>query len=270
MSHIDEGTLLALLDGELKGEERIRIEGHVGACQACAGVLAELRDASSRLESALALLDRPVPADATAWAVRKRAAARPAVSPRRALVRAAAMVLGFAAVGSAAIPDSPVREWATAAWRQGVAALTRAEEAQPAATVEEPALASESDQAPEAEAGLLVQPHGGRVVVAVEAPAQGLVARVRLVDGDRVAVRARGAAATARFRTAPGRVDVVTPGTGELVIDVPASLADVTVEVDGRVFVEKAGAELTVSGKRVDAHARDGVLVDLNPAGSVH
>ncbi len=267
MSHVDEGTLLALLDGELSGEERIRVERHVGECQTCAGELAELRDASATLESALALLDHPVPAAATAWAVRKRASARPVVSSRRTLVRAAAMVLGFAAVGSAAIPDSPVREWAATAWRQGVAALSRADDAPEAATVEEPSSAPAPDPAPEAEAGLLVQPHEGRVVVSVESPARGLVARVRQIDGDRVAVRARGAAATARFRTAPGRVDVVAPGTGELVIDVPASLTDVTLEVDGRVYMTKVGPNLTVSGGGSTVEFPDGVVLDLSPPG---
>lgn len=270
MKHVDEGTLLALLDGELNDGERSRVEGHVEACEVCTAQLAELRAASADLNAALALLDVPAPAAASAWAVRRRASARRVVFTRRALLRAAAMVLGFAAVGSAAIPESPVREWAVAAWRNSVAALTRSGAEPVAAAVEEsaPEAAPASDTAP-AEAGLMVQPEDGRVVVSVESPASGLVARVRLASGSRVAVMARGEAAAARFRTAPGRIDVVTPGAGELVIDVPASLVEMTLEVDGRAVVAMTGGELTVSGGTINA-ARNEVVVELNGSGPVN
>lgn len=262
MKHVDEGTLLALLDGELNDGERSRVEGHVEACEVCATQLAELRAASDDLTAALALLDVPAPASATAWAVRRRASARRVLFTRRALVRAAAMVLGFAAVGSAAIPDSPVRTWAAAAWRN-VAGLTRPNAEPAAAPVEAPAPeATPVSNATPAEAGLMVQPENGRVIVSVESPAAGLVARVRLASGPRVAILASGEAATARFRTAPGRVDVVTPGAGELVIDVPASLLEMTLEVDGRVVVAMAGGELTASGGTING-ARNEVVVEL-------
>ncbi len=44
MSHPDEGTIQALLDGELDAEQRSRIELHVSACAACAARLAEARE----------------------------------------------------------------------------------------------------------------------------------------------------------------------------------------------------------------------------------
>ncbi|HQR18612.1 MAG TPA: zf-HC2 domain-containing protein [Gemmatimonadales bacterium] len=44
MSHPDEGTIQALLDGELDAEERSRIELHLSACAACAARLAEARE----------------------------------------------------------------------------------------------------------------------------------------------------------------------------------------------------------------------------------
>lgn len=262
MNHIDEGTLLALLDGELSEEEKSRVEAHVEACEACAVSLAELREASDRLEAALALLDRPAPAEVSAWTVRQRAAARRMAFPRRALLRAAAMVLGFAAVGSAAIPNSPVRTWVAAAWRHGVSALSGGEDPAPAVAT------AAGDVTPEA--GLVVQPERRRVVVSIESPAPDLVARVRVVSDARVAVRARGEAASARFRTAPGRLDVVSPGSGELVIEVPASQIDVTLEVNGRVLVSKRGPELTVAGARVEVRPGEEIVVDLTGSGSVN
>ena len=35
MSHVDDGTLHAYLDGELTPVERARLEGHVAECAAC-------------------------------------------------------------------------------------------------------------------------------------------------------------------------------------------------------------------------------------------
>jgi Putative zinc-finger len=49
MSHLDEGTLHALLDGELGGTELMEIEAHLGGCAACS---ARLREARGFLEEA--------------------------------------------------------------------------------------------------------------------------------------------------------------------------------------------------------------------------
>lgn len=183
--------------------------------------------------------------------------------PRRALLRAAAMVLGFAAVGSAAIPNSPVRTWVVAAWRHGVSALSKGEEPAPEVATAAKDAAPETAPAAMPEAAFVVQPERGRVVVSIESPVPDLVARVRLVPGARVAIWARGEAASARFRTAPGRVDIVSPGSGELVIEVPASQIDVTLEVGNRVVVSKSGPDLTVAGARVEARPGEEILVDL-------
>ena len=59
MSHVDEGTLHAYLDGELPSGERAALEAHVAQCVICRGTLAEER---ALLERASALLAsaRPV------------------------------------------------------------------------------------------------------------------------------------------------------------------------------------------------------------------
>ena len=64
MSHVDEGTLHAYLDGELPSSERAAVDAHLAQCAPCRGALAEER---ALLERANALLgsarpvERPVP-----------------------------------------------------------------------------------------------------------------------------------------------------------------------------------------------------------------
>ncbi|HTI06403.1 MAG TPA: zf-HC2 domain-containing protein [Gemmatimonadales bacterium] len=64
MSHVDEGTLHAYLDGELSSAERAPVDGHLAQCGACRAALAEER---ALLERATALLgsarprERPAP-----------------------------------------------------------------------------------------------------------------------------------------------------------------------------------------------------------------
>lgn len=242
MNHVSEGTLQALLDEELSGEDRSRVERHLVDCATCEALAAELRDASASLESALALLDRPAPLEAAEDAFRRRRAREKMAAGRRSLLRAAILVLGFAAVGSAAIPNSPIRSWAAAAWEEW--------SHRPQPVAQQPAEQSEAEVA---ESGVSIRPADGRVRIVVEAPAPGVTARIRLVDDDLVSVRARGDASEARFRTSPGRIDIVAPGAGELEVEVPATLAGAVLEADGRVVVSKEGALLQILDAQEEA-----------------
>jgi hypothetical protein len=58
MSHVDDGTLHAYLDGELTAVESGRLDAHLAACQACRGRLEEER---ALIERASKLLSRAVP-----------------------------------------------------------------------------------------------------------------------------------------------------------------------------------------------------------------
>lgn len=58
MSHVDEGTLHAYLDGELPPVERERVDAHLRACPACQGRLEEER---ALIERSSRLLDLAVP-----------------------------------------------------------------------------------------------------------------------------------------------------------------------------------------------------------------
>ncbi len=59
MSHVDDGTLHAYLDGELLPVERARVEAHVAECAACRGRLEEERALIERASNLLGLAQPP-------------------------------------------------------------------------------------------------------------------------------------------------------------------------------------------------------------------
>ena len=87
MSHLDEGTLHALLDGELGSTELMEIEAHLGGCAACS---ARLRDAREFLEEADRLVGSVQFGRFEASAPAAAAPAAPAPAPRVDVAAAAA------------------------------------------------------------------------------------------------------------------------------------------------------------------------------------
>ena len=64
MSHVDEGTLHAYLDGELSSTERVTVDAHLAQCNACRATLAEERallERASTLLGAARPVERPAP-----------------------------------------------------------------------------------------------------------------------------------------------------------------------------------------------------------------
>ena len=238
MKHLDEGILQALADGELDGGERRAAEVHLAGCGACAAEQAALRVDHATLGAALARADVAPPTAAAQMSLRrKRAAAQWAGQGRRALLRAAVLVVALGGVAFAAVPGSPLRSWI-------------AGDAPAPARGELPALKPRTAPAPVAHApaaGVSILPDGGAVRVVLNGAARGLLVRARLSGGELAEVSASGAAAAARFRTAPGRIEVLGAGAGEIRIDLPRAAEAAVVEVDGRVYVAKEGAELRVT-----------------------
>ena len=67
MSHLDEGTLHALLDGELDLHEVKQIQAHIGSCAACGTRLREVKEFHGESDRLVALLEPPaVPSRRTA------------------------------------------------------------------------------------------------------------------------------------------------------------------------------------------------------------
>ncbi|MBV9110216.1 MAG: hypothetical protein JO306_12470, partial [Gemmatimonadetes bacterium] len=153
--------------------------------------------------------------------------------------RLTGLVLALAGV-ALAVPGTGVHEWAVRtvlpeAKAPAPQAMTRAPQ-QPAAI---PPEASPT--------GVSIRADGGAVkVLLIGVPAQVQV-RARLVEGDVAGVLARGpAAATARFRTSTGKIEVREAAAGTLEVQIPRGAGAATVEVNGRVYVAKDGDALRV------------------------
>lgn len=256
MGHITDGTAQAYLDGELPPAERAEVGRHILECRACKRQLEALRAASDRFARAMRRLDRPAPVDEARNAVSRRTGRGRMADTRRTLMRAAVAVLVASAVVASALPGSPVREWAVAAWDQATAWFD--EEADPAA----PAV---TRPAPEPAAGLSVAPVDGRIRIEWANPAEGSRLRVRLVEAERALVRAAGGASSARFRTGPGSIRLVGGGRGTLSIALPRGLDRAVVAVDGRPYVIKENGRLRFPTARPVERTGAGVVFRLRP-----
>lgn len=237
MTHLGEGELQALVDGELPAGSPA-VEAHLRSCSACAEALAGLRLDSERVSALLGLADAapPMLSAQAEFHRRRRGVPRAAATGRRALARAAALVLAFAGAAAAAVvPGSPVRDWIGGV---GAAERDAAPEPMPEAP---PVLTTEPAIAPKA---VSLAPSEGRIRVVVTGAAPELRVRVRITDRPLAEVTATGEAARARFRTGPGRIEIVSAGPGEAVVHLPASAEAAFVEVNGRVVAAKEGGAL--------------------------
>ncbi len=257
MNHPSEGVLQAFLDGELAADERARVAAHLEACVDCRAALEELRAAATLFATAVRHGDVAVAEgrlSATRAAIQRRAEtrrARPALqilppsgaraaTVRRAFLRAAVLVLLVAGAASAAVPGSPIRRFFVGLWHETtrLLGLAPAAPSAPAPVRVAPAPAP----APTPPSGVSVLPAEGQVHIVVLDAARGLKVHVRVLDTDRASVEADGPAASAHFRTGPGRIEVSGGGAGDLRIGIPRSAAHATVEVDGKpIFALDAG-----------------------------
>jgi hypothetical protein len=257
--HLDEGTLQALLDGELAAPDRAAAEAHLAACAECAGELRALSALEERLGALLGQADHPAPVAQAQMRFRARRAAagqqRFGGEARRALLRAAMLVLGLAGVAAASVPGSPVRAWIEETVLPPEKAV-QAPVAQPEAQPPAPAAAPVA----EAPAGVSIRPRGGAVRVVLTGAAPGLSVRARLVEGEHAEVFATGAARGARFRTSPGRIEIAGAGAGEVTVGLPRGAREATVEVNGRVYVAKEGGALRVMTPVADPASPEAVF----------
>ncbi len=247
MIHVDEGALQALLDGELSAEERYGADRHLEGCAACRAELNALRSASGELAGALSLLDRRTPRARGSVPAQPRARPHPRAWRRgRSLARAAVLVLGFAAAASATIPGSPVRGWLGGILAPERETVALSEPAGPG-PAPETRIAAAAKEAPDEEAGISVLPAGGEVRIVLRRASPELVVRAVLVDRPRAGVFARGDAASARFGTGAGRIEVEGAGPGELRIELPRAAYHASVVVNGTPYLTKRGDQMRLS-----------------------
>jgi hypothetical protein len=239
MMHVEEGVLQAYLDAEVTAGARAEIDKHLQSCSACNAELHRLRSASVLFSHALKQADVAAPVLAAQVQLaaahkleRKLPTTVPAPQPRRALARAAMFIVGLAAVASAAVPGSPVRAWISTA-------LTRAGLLDDPQSSAGPALTGE---APAVERGtpeptvFFIEPVDGRVRVVLTNVKPAATVTVQPTDASRVEVEVTGAAAKAHFESTSGRLAITGVEGGTVVVKVPRSLPNATVEQDGQTI----------------------------------
>jgi hypothetical protein len=245
-----EGDLQALLDGALPAGERVTTEAHLAGCGECSALHRELRMVNARTRELLLGADVPAPVAQAQMSLRARRARRPApwAGTRAALLRAAVLVLAVAGVASATVPGSPVRAWLRDTL---IPAHPLAPAPQPQPQPAAPAAAPQNAAGP---TGVSIRPRNGAVRVVLRDASPRLRITARLVDVERAGVLARGhAVETARFRTSPGRIEVVGAGPGEIEVEIPRGASIATLEVNGRIYVGKEGDSLRVLAPEADA-----------------
>ncbi len=80
MSHLDEGTLHALLDGELDLHEVKEIQAHIGSCAACGTRLREVKEFHGESDRLVGILE--VPAAPSRWTAGRPTSAEPGSGDR--------------------------------------------------------------------------------------------------------------------------------------------------------------------------------------------
>jgi hypothetical protein len=279
MAHPSEGLLQAFIDGEVAADERARVAAHLEQCAECRAELHELRVAAAAFSAALAHADLAPDLERARAAVAARAMRRSAASAapervrlipreparvaavRRAFLRAAVLVLLVAGAASAAVPGSPVRRFFVNLWHQTsrlFAPRTASRTLPPRVRI-----SSQPAPAPALPAGVSVMARDGGVHILLHEPAPGLRVLVRMVPGARASVEASGAAASATFRTGPGRIEVNGAGAGDLRITIPRLADRALVEVDGRPLFLK-DHDLVRHAVPVDSGA-GGTLFQIQP-----
>jgi anti-sigma factor RsiW len=206
--HVEDGALVRYLDEECDGDEQAAVRGHVEACGACAGRLAELARRARALRVALRAADRP---------------ARAAPSAPRWGLRAAAAVLVLLAIGGAV---RPVRAWV----------LDRAEALWTALTggVEPPPLAPVGLVPPVQTAVSFVPAQGTFTIELAGRQAAGVLA-LEGVPGDTARATVLGGGGAESLVVLPAGLRIVNPpaSAARYRIALPARLGPVRVIVGG-------------------------------------
>lgn len=244
MSHVSEGTLLAIRDGGLvDADARL----HVESCPSCRAELDDARARARTIADALASLaeDAPVDVGAAKAEVRRRLDERRKTG-RRPMPRLAgglgrAAVLLLLAAGLAyALPGSPIRGWLE-------------ERVEPTVTDALP----DEGAPPSTEGVELDVPLGGlrMVLTSVE---DGQRLEITWSDSDRVRLVAQ---AGSRYSVAAGRVEADV-ARGPVRVALPRSSGSVTIEAAGRMVLRSVDGDLEIQGEIVSRDA-DRIVVSM-------
>ena len=190
----------------------------------------------------------PIPAIATLPVPRHRF--------RRAgwsLARAAGLVLVVAGAAAALVPGSPVRVWLGELLSESV---------EPSATAVEETTAIEPAEAPTGlgPAAISVASESDRLLIRLRGFGRESNVHVRLTDAERATVRVEGATGSPRFITGPGLLEVIGTEDGDVWVELPRSVSDALVEVDGEPAVRIRDGQLRILRPVLDSLREDVVF----------
>lgn len=246
--HPDRGRILACLDGELGQEATREVQQHLDRCDRCCETAERLRTWSSSFARTARAADVPVPdmnlpdgpaADEDAREGAGEDVVRIGSFRRSSLLRAAIVILTLG-IGAFAVTSTPVRAFAGDLIDQ-IAGLFGGQDARPVAHATTDTSAAPS-VAPASAAS--IQARDGRVHVVIRtrgSDTSSPVVRVRFRQMTTAVVEAPGAS----FETSPGRLVVNTSNSDTLLVELPESVPNATVEVDGRPLIRIRGGEVT-------------------------
>ena len=220
MSHIDEGTIVSLRDGSLMTGEASE---HLSDCPRCHTALADARRRAVLIAGSLSALDTPVDTGSAKAAVRARLDSdregrRTRPQTRWHLGRAAAVLL-VAAGAAYALPGSPVRGWVFQT---------------DAGPVPTPALEG-GVQETRQDGGIEVNVPAGRIHIVLTGLATGSDLEVVWVD----AATARIAAAAGSSFSFAEELAEARVAPGPVRVELPRFASVVSVEVDGRMYLQR-------------------------------
>lgn len=260
MTHAVEGTLQAYLDEEMAPADRSALESHLLRCDACREQLEDLLRLSSEVHAALSETDLVAgtamalqqvrlrhgalggaPAAASGAARREAAArwtafGRPLRLTPASLLKAAALAVLVAGAASLAVPGSPLFAWLRDALQRPDAA---APAPQPVATPE-PRLTPAPEQPAAPPPAGFITPMDGTIQIRVIGVAPGAEIQVRYTNEAGAGVFPSGDA-DPRYRTRPGVIEVSGLNSGGVLIELPRNVPRASIEVNGELYLLKAG-----------------------------
>lgn len=240
MSHVEEGTIQAWIDGELGDSDLSAVESHAASCAVCQAEVRSLHELSARSSDLLADYgDLPIADFGTLGQIRKRAR-RPRHLLPVSLARAAMLLFAFAGLVAATIPGSPLRRWI-----EGTV-LDRSVEPAPG-VVESPVATPQ----PTRRGGVFVRPERGEVTIRLNVAASSEL-MVRLVDGAEAGVVWSGPDAGVHTRQTAGLLEVSGLPGGLVTVTIPKSAIQARVEVGGQVWWVKSGSDVRIPGPARD------------------
>jgi hypothetical protein len=245
MGHLDNGLIQALLDGEVEGTEADTLRAHLESCPECQAGAEALEGASRETDLALLLVDtEPRFAD-----VRSRVLAKRRPNSRRlfgsslSLPKAASIAILLTGAAVTALPGTPVRRWMAQRW-QALTEFTQTDSLQgdPQETVGDQSAPSPEAGVPETGASIPALAQGVEIWIH-DLPGEAEL-RVLWIDGDEVWVYA---GVGTRFNGAAGRLEAFSP-PGAVRVEIPRSLRQVVVGLDGSILLRKSEGEVEIFG----------------------